>query len=450
LALGHSRIIKVHVRDRFFFVGAEEDNTTPSRQPMLISYHNSIHYNSVRETVEGESEDAVLRESSINMSEETVSEHLKLDNSTSMATEVPDVFEAVSTVQDSGDDDGQAVSTEDVIQAYVSNDVNSDESEDSSCNRKKRRKSKIGKRFKTLYDSDSEQEDVLTAPQIPRTDPTAIARKDDSDESGDFPMADDTDFGNIPCDDEEDAVRPTAGSESNINMSIQQDDSLSLGGGGLSVGGLDVCARDSNNVDDADEESSVCDDSSADPPTRQNASTSQSVGDEGEPDQEEEDENNCPPPVGQDELPPEEDEPTVWACSACTFFNSKGFHCDICRTRRLTQEERDADAVAAHANEDLSEDDGTEYKDDGKEYNEESVTSSPKDDDENNVSPEYTATDPTARKRVPTLRESTNTSSTFCTPAPSTRCNSAPDLAKKRSKVPTCRKLLFNEIETIL
>lgn len=52
-------------------------------------------------------------------------------------------------------------------------------------------------------------------------------------------MADDTDFGNIPFDDEEDAVRPTAGRESSINMSIQQDDSLSHTGG-LSVGGLDV------------------------------------------------------------------------------------------------------------------------------------------------------------------------------------------------------------------
>jgi cohesin complex subunit SCC1 len=58
-------------------------------------------------------------------------------------------------------------------------------------------------------------------------------------DQGDFPMADETDFGNIPFDDEEDAVRPTAGRESSINMSIQQDDSLSHNGG-LSVGGLDV------------------------------------------------------------------------------------------------------------------------------------------------------------------------------------------------------------------
>jgi hypothetical protein len=62
-------------------------------------------------------------------------------------------------------------------------------------------------------------------------------------------MADDTDFGNIPFDDEEDAVRPTAGRESSINMSIQQDDSLSLGGGGLSVGGLDV-SNDTAQVND--------------------------------------------------------------------------------------------------------------------------------------------------------------------------------------------------------
>jgi cohesin complex subunit SCC1 len=58
-------------------------------------------------------------------------------------------------------------------------------------------------------------------------------------DQGDFPMADETDFGNIPFDDEEDAVRPTAGRESSINMSIQQDDSLSHNGG-LSVGGLDL------------------------------------------------------------------------------------------------------------------------------------------------------------------------------------------------------------------
>jgi hypothetical protein len=58
-------------------------------------------------------------------------------------------------------------------------------------------------------------------------------------DQGDFPMADDTDFGNNPFDDEEDVARPPAGRESSINMSIQQDDSLSHGGG-LSVGGLDV------------------------------------------------------------------------------------------------------------------------------------------------------------------------------------------------------------------
>jgi hypothetical protein len=56
----------------------------------------------------------------------------------------------------------------------------------------------------------------------------------------DFPMADDNDFGNIPFDDEDEQVaRPAAGRESSLNMSIQQDDSLSLAGG-LSVGGLDV------------------------------------------------------------------------------------------------------------------------------------------------------------------------------------------------------------------
>jgi hypothetical protein len=142
-------------------------------------------------------------------------------------------------------------------------------------------------------------------------------------------------------------------------------------------------------------------------------------------------------------------QPTVWACWACTYLNTKGFHCQICLSRRLTQEDQDAnaDAVAAPAYEDLSKDDGTEYNDDGKDYNEESVTS-PKDDDENNASPEYTSTDPTARKRVPTLRESTNTSSTFRTPEPSTRCKTAPDLAKKGSKVPTCRKLFAVEEST--
>jgi hypothetical protein len=159
----------------------------------------------------------------------------------------------------------------------------------------------------------------------------------------------------------------------------------------------------------------------------------QSVGGEGEPVREEEDENGFPPPDDQDEFPRVEDEPMVWACTKCTFGNSIQYHrYAICRARRPTQEEEReyANAVAAPANEDLSKDDGTEE-------NEEFVSSSPKD-------PEYTATDPTSRKRPRILRKSTNTPDPYRTPEPSARLESAPD----RAKDPTCRKLFAVEDST--
>jgi hypothetical protein len=129
---------------------------------------------------------------------------------------------------------------------------------------------------------------------------------------------------------------------------------------------------------------------------------------------------------------------STWVCARCTFRNARGRHCTACEERRLTREEEReyADAVTARANEDLSKDDGTAE-------NEEFVSSSLKDDDENDAP----ATDPASRKRARTLGESTNTPGPYRTPDPKRR-KSVPDLASKRTKDPTRRKLFEVEEST--
>jgi hypothetical protein len=261
--------------------------------------------------------------------------------------------------------------------------------------------------------------------------------------------------------------------DSSINMSIQQDDSLSHTGG-LSVGGLDV----SNDT------------AVATPPKNRKRA---SVG---------------PKKMRKRRKVVIDNENTelsnqhiknmladTWACAICTLRNTNRRFCAACdarrpiqeeqeervdtstvAARRLTQEEQerrdDANTVAARANEDLSkdaevnemvddnvgvtndepmvlEDDAIAdavVSDEDAEVNGECVSSSPK-DDESDAFPAYTATDPNFRKRACTLRESAKTHDPFRTPDPTLR-KSAPDLASKRRIYPTPCKLFEDEEST--
>jgi hypothetical protein len=103
-------------------------------------------------------------------------------------TDSDDSPRTLGSDDDDDDDDDDSSSAAKRKRRRVNNDENSDESEDSPCDRKKRRKSKIGHLFKTLYDtdgSDSEQGNNLTATPMTRADAIAAARKDNSKESED-------------------------------------------------------------------------------------------------------------------------------------------------------------------------------------------------------------------------------------------------------------------------